>query len=140
MRGHRGQPRPTHIDRHHLVPGVDGNVLHVFAATVGDGGVVDQAIQTPQPFSGLLHTLVHRFGLGHVHRQVMDSGPQLLGQCLTCGVQYVCDDHPCASLHQGTSKSRAQTARTASDQHPAAMHRALQDSCTHVLFLSALGK
>ena len=70
----------------------------------------------------------------------MDIGPQLLGQCLTCGVQYVGDDHPSASLHQGSGKSCAQTARSACDQHPAAMHRALQDSCTHVLFLSALGK
>ena len=92
------------------------------------------------PLGSGVNPVAHRLWLGHVHRQVMGRGPQLLGQCLTCGVQNVGDHHPRTGLYQGSGKSRTQATGTAGDQHPAVMHRCCCIGRCHVFFRSALGK
>jgi hypothetical protein len=53
------QPDAAHIDVHHLIPFVQGDVVHALAAGVRHGRVVDQAVQTAQGLHGLLCALFY---------------------------------------------------------------------------------
>ena len=113
-----GKPGAAHIDGHHAIPGLDIYLHHGLAAGVGDGGIVDQAIEASQRIGRCRNGALDRPRIGHVHRQVVRA--QCVGEFRAALVQDVTQGDLCAGIDQCADKSLTQATRAAGDQHAVA--------------------